>query len=76
MAINKNHPKYAEYQKKFEDLARQQQEEADLVPYSRGQDGPLEDVFRKYVDKLKALKTEYSYLFTEKNHDGERHPRH
>lgn len=65
MPINKSHPKYKEYLGKCEDLAERQSQEANAVPYSGGQDGPLEDVFRKYLNELKALKKEYAYLFTE-----------
>lgn len=65
MAIDKEHPKYQEYIKKCMDLAERQRAEADMVPYSGGQDGPLGDVFRKYLNELKALQKEYAYLFTE-----------
>ena len=65
MVIDKNHPKYQEYIKKCRDLAERQRAEADSVPYSGGQDGPLEDVYRKYLNELRALQKEYEVLFIE-----------
>ncbi len=65
MMVDRNHPKYAEYREKCEDLAKRQRVEADSVPYSGGQDGPLGDVYRKYSAELKRLKHEYSFLFAE-----------
>lgn len=63
--INKKHLKYKEYIEKCKDLAERQKAEADSIPYSGGQDGPLGDVYRKYSKELKKLKKDYAFLFVE-----------
>lgn len=65
MGINKSHPIYPEYIRKCEELAKRGMAETSAVPYSGGQDGPLGDVYRKYLNELKALQREYRYLFIE-----------
>ncbi|MCI9579515.1 MAG: hypothetical protein HFF98_11830 [Oscillibacter sp.] len=65
MAIDKSHPMYQEYIGKCKELAKRGQEEAAKVPYSGGQNGPLGEVYRKYLHELNALKREYRSLFSE-----------
>lgn len=69
MSVNRKHPKYLEYLQKYEDLVMRGREETESVSASGGKDGPLAEVHRKYMDKLKHLRQAYSYLFTEDTPD-------
>ena len=73
MAINKEHPQYAEYIQKCESLFDAYEEvfrkERAKYPEWRGQDHPSGTVIRPLArernQKLKALQREYHFLFTD-----------
>ena len=69
MSLNKEHPKFSEYNQRFWQLVDEQNKEHDKVekenPNFRGLDGPTAIVDKKYALKIKALQEEYSFLFEE-----------
>ena len=74
MGINENHPKYEEYMNKVCSLEKEAEKEIFAVPPPPPlvlDEGTLNNVFRKHVDRLKALKKEYAYLFTEETDEKE-----
>ena len=66
--INKNHPKYSEFFHKWNEILNEQQAEIEKCRLNQPLqlDGPENAVRRKYVDKLKKLQKEYSFLYEEK----------
>lgn len=63
--VNKEHPKYQEYIEKCNALASEMEKELEKIHYTGGLDGPTNDIYKAYSQKLKALQREYAYLFTE-----------
>lgn len=71
--LNRSHPDYAEYTKKFNALwdayAKREEEELAKYPPQRGQDHPayvvLRPIHRKLCEDIKSLQREYEYLFVE-----------
>lgn len=66
MAVNKNHPRYTEYIEKCkvlrDDLVRREDEtQSDL--YSGQDNSETFALHKDYLEKLKKLKKEYSFLF-------------
>lgn len=66
--INKNHPKYSEFMQKINDIITEQQTELEKCwkdnPIKL--DGSENAIRRKYVDKIKKLQSEYSFLYEDK----------
>ena len=73
--INKQHPKFAEYLSKCESLAHEYAEKVDAAesqyPNWRGLDHPasheISEITKEFNKKLKALQTEYNFLFVREN---------
>lgn len=69
--INKNHPLYAEYIEKCEEITRLIEEESDAMDekykdkIGKVKDGEFEigNIARKYFPQIKSLKKEYSFLW-------------
>ena len=65
--INKNHIKYEEYISKCREIAEAEWAEIDAVRKNSilQLDGPEGAIHRKYLNMVKLLKEEYSFLFEE-----------
>ena len=61
--INKNHPKYAEYEEKCSKLRDEYYDKSKSVPLQHGLDGPNSLIDREFAKKLRAVQEEYSFLF-------------
>jgi len=70
MAINKKHPKYADYIEKCKKLAENEDAEIERLKKEKGKlpyyfDDPSVSLHKKYAKKLKELQKEYYFLFEE-----------
>lgn len=73
MAINKNHPDFPEFKRKWDDILRRMEEEEEALEKSlppikdriRGHDGPLGPIHKKYNLEFSRLQKEYHYLYEE-----------
>ena len=61
--INKNHPKYAEYEEKCSKLRDEYYDKSKSVPLQHGLDGPNSLIDSEFAKKLRAVQEEYSFLF-------------
>ena len=61
--VDKTHPLFPEYKKKFDALRDEFREKSKDIPASGGLDGPLDVFIKKQNKKIKALQEEYSFLF-------------
>ena len=61
--VNKNHPKYAEYEEKCSKLRAEYYDKSKSVPLQRGLDGANSMIDREFAKKLRTIQEEYSFLF-------------
>lgn len=68
-SLNKNHPDFREYEKKFFELVERMKNEIDSLETEEQAfdrlDGPVAETRKKYHLKISQLQNEYSYLFEE-----------
>lgn len=63
--IDKSHPDFEEYKRKYWALVKAEEEEIENLPKPKihGRDGESNSVHKKYVRLIKELQKEYEYLF-------------
>lgn len=64
--INKEHPDFHEYQKKYWDIVDAEDREIRKIknPNVEGNDGEQNSVHKKYVRKIVDLQRKYSHIFS------------
>lgn len=66
--INRKHPDYKEFKRRFEQLSEEMRKEAEIVKETQGAkglDGPVAAIHKKYHVMFTALIKEYAHLYTE-----------
>ena len=61
--LNKEHPAYNEYKRKWDELTARHDKEVEAYGPSHMKDGLVNPVLKRQASELKALQAEYAFLF-------------